>query len=286
VGKNFSVILVPQGGSRVRRWTLSSRFFYGIAATWVLVTAIAVLFVCAYFQERVDHQELLSLRQENTQQRQELQRVAGSLDGLTSELTSLAASEARIRQLSSFDAEPEELPVAIGGLPPEELVVDDLQQRIDGLHDALELRRQRQEMVHNLLNDQVSISRATPKGWPMHGWLTSYFGMRTSPITGRRVIHEGIDIAANIGTPIYATADGVVSSVVYSPSYGKLVKIDHGYGYRSIFAHTSQILVKPGQRVERGDLIAKVGNTGRSTGPHLHYELRLDGVPIDPRKTL
>lgn len=286
MGKRFSLILIPEGNSKVRRWKLSGSLFYGLASAWLLVTVVAVLFACAYFNERVDHQELMSLRQENTLQRQELQRVAGSLDSLTSELTSLAASEALLGQLSSFDDEPEGLPVAIGGLPPEELVVDDLQQRIDGLHDALELRRQRQETIHNLLNDQVSISRATPKGWPTRGWLTSYFGMRTSPITGRRVIHEGLDIAANTGTPIYATADGVVSTVVYSSSYGKTVKIDHGYGYRTIFAHTSKILVKAGQRVERGDLIAKVGNTGRSTGPHLHYELRLDGVPIDPRKTL
>jgi len=99
-------------------------------------------------------------------------------------------------------------------------------------------------------------------------------------------MHEGLDIAANIGTPVTATADGVVALVEYSPTYGKTVMIDHGYGYRTVFAHNSRTLVKAGQRVSRGDLIAKVGNTGRSTGSHLHYEIQLNGVPIDPRKSL
>ncbi len=99
-------------------------------------------------------------------------------------------------------------------------------------------------------------------------------------------MHEGLDIAANVGTPVVATADGVVARVKYSPTYGKMVILDHGYGYRTVFAHNSKILVKAGQRIKRGDMVAKVGNTGRSTGSHLHYELRLNGVPIDPRKTL
>ncbi len=99
-------------------------------------------------------------------------------------------------------------------------------------------------------------------------------------------MHEGLDIAANLGTPVVATADGVVSRVGYSRSYGKMVVIDHGYGYRTIFGHNSKLLVKAGQRIKRGDRVALVGNTGQSTGPHVHYELRMNGVPIDPRKTL
>ena len=116
--------------------------------------------------------------------------------------------------------------------------------------------------------------------------MTSYLGMRKSPFTGNMAMHEGIDIAANIGTSVTATADGVVALVEYSPTYGKTVIIDHGYGYRTLYAHNSKIMAKSGQRVSRGELIAKVGNTGRSTGSHLHYEILINGVPIDPRKTL
>jgi murein DD-endopeptidase MepM/ murein hydrolase activator NlpD len=265
---------------------MSSTLIGGIAVVLLLLVAVALFFVCAYSYDRGDRQELLALRQENLRQRQKLQQVVASVDNLSSELSLLADSEAKIRQLASIDAEPVTLPVAIGGLPQAGPEGDELDQQIESLHEALELRREQLETVHNLLNDQISISRATPTGWPTSGWLTSYFGMRTSPFTGLRVLHQGLDIAANVGTPIYATADGVVSSVTYSSSYGKVVKIDHGYGYRSVFAHTSEILVEPGQRILRGDLIAKVGNTGRSTGSHLHYELRLNGVPFDPRKTL
>jgi murein DD-endopeptidase MepM/ murein hydrolase activator NlpD len=99
-------------------------------------------------------------------------------------------------------------------------------------------------------------------------------------------MHEGLDIAANTGTPVAATADGVVVKATTEPGFGKVVMIDHGYGYRTIFGHNSKLLVKPGTRVKRGDKIAEVGNTGRSTGSHLHYEVHLNGVPINPRKLL
>ncbi len=282
----FSLILIPEGSNKVRRWKLSGRLIYAVAASWLLLAGIGALFAWGYYAERVDRQELFQLRQENNLQRQQLQRLVVDYENINYELNALATSEARVRQLASIDVEPREIPVAIGGLPSEKLEVDDLQVQISSLQEMLNMRRQSQEEVRNLLNDQVSISRATPKGWPTRGWITSYFGMRKSPITGLRTIHEGLDIAANTGTPIYATADGVVSMVAYSPSYGKTLQIDHGYGYRTIFAHNSKILVQSGQRVKRGDMIAKVGNTGRSTGSHLHYELRLNGVPIDPRKTL
>ncbi len=97
-------------------------------------------------------------------------------------------------------------------------------------------------------------------------------------------MHEGLDIAARTGTPIYATADGIVSRAETAPGYGKLVVVDHGYGYRTYYAHNSKIYVKVGQRIKRGDKIAAIGNTGASTGSHLHYEVRLNGVPLNPHK--
>jgi len=236
----------------------------------------------------VDQNELQQLRISASQQRQAIQHLVVDLDDMHHQLDSLAETEARVRQLAGLDRLSPGVPIAIGGLPDADhtATIDQVQTRINKLQIALELRRQSQEVVRNLLNDRISISRAIPKGWPTEGWLTSYFGMRKSPFTGQRVMHEGLDIAASIGTPVVATADGVVARVGYSSGYGKMVVIDHGYGYRTIFGHNSKILVKAGQKIKRGDVIAKVGNTGRSTGSHLHYELRLKGVPIDPRKTL
>ena len=115
------------------------------------------------------------------------------------------------------------------------------------------------------------------------GWYTSKFGMRLDPFTGSKVMHSGLDIAAAPGTPIYAPANGVVSYVGYESGYGNLVTIDHGYGVKTRYAHNSEVTVKYGQQVKRGDKIAAVGSTGRSSGYHLHYEVRVNGVAVNPK---
>ena len=112
--------------------------------------------------------------------------------------------------------------------------------------------------------------------------LTSDFGMRTHPVLGGRRSHKGVDLAAPTGTPIYATADGYVSKAEWFSSYGKYVSIEHGANLQTRFAHMSGITVKAGTRVKKGDIIGYVGSTGRSTGPHLHYEVRIDGRAVNP----
>jgi murein DD-endopeptidase MepM/ murein hydrolase activator NlpD len=287
VAKRFSLIIMPESNRKVRRFQLHSGVVLSLLCAFLLFASCSAFFTYSYFNLNRDQSELQRLRVENNNQRQELQRLVLDLNDVRQEMSSLAETEARVRQLAELDADPKGVPIAIGGLPESgDETVDDVQSQINQLMVEIELRRQSQEDVRNLLNDQVSLSRATPKGWPTKGWITSYFGKRKSPFTGRRVMHEGLDIAANTGTPVIATADGIVSRAGYNPGYGKMVTIDHGYGYRTIFGHNSKVLVKSGQRIKRGDRIALVGNTGQSTGPHVHYELRMNGVPIDPRKTL
>ncbi|MDI7246405.1 MAG: M23 family metallopeptidase [Bacillota bacterium] len=123
----------------------------------------------------------------------------------------------------------------------------------------------------------------TPQGWPTRGRVTSSFGRRRHPITGRIQGHDGIDIAAPTGTPIVATADGIVRLSGTQAGYGQLVIIDHGYGLETVYAHNSRNVVRSGQRVKRGQVIAYVGSTGTSTGPHVHYEVRVSGRPVNPR---
>ena len=114
--------------------------------------------------------------------------------------------------------------------------------------------------------------------------MSSTFGYRVSPFTSVKKMHEGLDIAAPRGTEVLAPADGVVTFNGVKGAYGNLLVLDHGYGLVTRFGHLSQILVQPGTRVKRGDRIALVGNTGRSTGDHLHYEVRIDGVPVNPTR--
>ncbi len=158
-----------------------------------------------------------------------------------------------------------------------------LSVRIDRAVKEAQLREQGILQLYESLSERQSLLAATPSIKPARGWFTSRFGYRIDPFTGKPVMHAGLDIAAPPGTPVYAPADGVISFVGYESGYGKLVSIDHGYGVVTRFAHNSRLLVEKGQKVSRRDVISTVGSTGRSSGPHLHYEVRVHGIPVDPR---
>lgn len=142
-----------------------------------------------------------------------------------------------------------------------------------------------EEKLHELdqyILDKESILRSTPSIMPTAGWITSYFGHRISPTAGVLKMHEGLDIGASYGTPIKTPADGIVTYAGRKPGFGLFVQVDHGYGIETIYAHAQEIITKNGEQVKRGDLLARVGSTGGSTGPHLHYEVRVNGIPVDP----
>ncbi|MFN3396731.1 MAG: M23 family metallopeptidase [Thermodesulfovibrionales bacterium] len=136
--------------------------------------------------------------------------------------------------------------------------------------------------IREYLRTQKEIYMATPKGWPLPGRITSYFGKRENPLHGGDDFHSGIDISASSGTPVKVTADGVVSFSGWSGGSGNLVVVEHGLGYSTFYAHNSSNLVKVGQQVKRGDIIAYSGATGNATGPHSHYEIWKDGRPVNP----
>lgn len=136
------------------------------------------------------------------------------------------------------------------------------------------------------LNKQSSILAATPSLWPVKGWITSGFGKRASPLTGEPGRHLGVDIANEVNTPIRATADGIVTYAGWEAGYGRLVAIEHGYGYSTRYGHCARIEVKVGDEVKRGQVVGYMGSTGHSTGSHVHYEVRVHGMPVDPEKYL
>lgn len=139
--------------------------------------------------------------------------------------------------------------------------------------------------IHELdqyLLDKESFLRSTPTLLPTKGWITSYYGPRQSHYSNRIKMHEGLDIGAQNGTPILATADGVVTYSGKKPGFGLFVQVDHGYGIETVFAHAQTLVAKKGDIVKRGDVLARVGSTGYSTGPHVHYEVRINGTPVDP----
>jgi murein DD-endopeptidase MepM/ murein hydrolase activator NlpD len=154
--------------------------------------------------------------------------------------------------------------------------------RIDRAVKQSQLREQGLLQLWDSLSERQSLLSATPSVKPARGWYTSRFGYRVDPLNGKSEMHAGIDIAAPPGTPVHAPADGVISHVGYEPGYGKLVSIDHGYGVTTRFAHNSRVFVEQGQKVHRWEVISAVGSTGRSTGAHVHYEVRIHGLPVDP----
>ena len=157
------------------------------------------------------------------------------------------------------------------------------------LRTQLKSIRERMEHIGATLErverfDQKSRLASTPSVWPARGWVTSDFGQRLDPYTAERVMHEGLDIAAPHGKEVVAPSDGVIIFAGLEGGYGNVLVIDHGYGVKTRYGHLSKLEVKTGDHVKRGQVVGAVGNTGRSTGPHLHYEVRVNGIPENPRK--
>ena len=140
--------------------------------------------------------------------------------------------------------------------------------------------------VKNSVESQQQLARATPSIWPLAGWLSSGYGNRKDPFSGSVDFHPGLDIAANRGTPVRATADGTVSTAGYNGNYGNSVLIEHGFSISTRFGHMSRLAVREGQQIRRGDVVGYVGSTGRATGAHLHYEILVNGSPINPLRLL
>ncbi len=220
----------------------------------------------------------------------QLKRVNTKMVEVRSTLDSLAMEEEAIRVRVDLPPLGEDVRQAgIGSkLPLEDQVIGD--ERVETLLEALdqierELAVQQQsfrEIQHQVVANEEQLKHI-PAIIPLQGGrLTDGFGYRRDPFTRARRMHHGADFAAPRGTPVSATANGTVMQVKRMSGYGKLVEIDHGYGYTTIYAHLNSWRVRRGQKVQRGDIIGTVGNTGRSTGPHLHYEVQVDGEPVDP----
>jgi len=164
---------------------------------------------------------------------------------------------------------------------------EDLKATIEQMSADLDFRDEYQGKIEAKLLQKSVLREMLPNSSPVAAaYSSSSYGWRIDPLNGHRAFHEGLDFPASVGMPVYAAADGIVTTAVQTPDYGNLLKIDHGSGLETRYAHNSRLLVKSGDRVMKGQKIALIGSTGRSTGPHLHYEIRLNGNPLDPREYL
>ncbi len=168
----------------------------------------------------------------------------------------------------------------------QEMLARKMHSFIEQLSTNARLEEVRQQELIQAIQFQSDLLSSTPSIWPAQGWVSSEFGYRNSPFTGRRELHSGIDISAPIGTPVYAPADGKVVFSGRDGGYGITLVLNHGRGITTRYAHLQRYVVEKKQSVSRGQLIGYIGNSGRSTGPHLHYEILVNNMPVNPKKYL
>ena len=248
-----------------------------------------------------DKQDLLaSLERQKTEiegQRSQIQSFAHQIDQLKASLLTLNQFEHKIRIIANLEHKTDQASLfGIGGSMPDDLdpslpLDQDHDRLMRNMHSQMEQIQQassaQEDNFGSLLKSlekKRNILASTPSLRPAKGWISSDFGYRISPFTGRREFHNGLDIAAKEGTPIIAPADGVITFSAHKWLIGNMLTIDHGYGVITQYGHIKEFVVKKGDHVKRGQVIAMMGNTGRSTGPHVHYIVRLNGVPVNPEK--
>jgi murein DD-endopeptidase MepM/ murein hydrolase activator NlpD len=226
--------------------------------------------------------------------RENLDAMAQKVGEMQAKLIKLEAIGERVSNLAGV--KPDELktiaPAASRGgqggpfVPARKPTLDQLNELMDTLDEAAEQSTDLFTMVESRLFENKMAALMVPNSPPVNGTVGSGFGFRSDPFSGRAALHTGLDFPADVGTPIMAAAGGMVRSTDFHPAYGNLLEIDHGNGLTTRYAHTSKILVKAGDIVKRGQVVAQVGTTGRSTGPHLHFEVMVDGVLQNPAKFL
>jgi len=230
-----------------------------------------------------------SLKAENTQLKSENSALKNQLGHLSREIVSLQERmdsifhiNNQLRLAMGLPEVPEDVKyMGMGGYLSRENPVKD---RLSAIKNLVEMEYRDLQNLKEIVKKRQDELKYTPSILPSYGYMTSGFGYRRDPFTGRMKFHEGLDISAPTGTPVYAPADGIVTYVGMRNGYGLTIEIKHGDRYITRYAHLSESLVRVGQRVQRGDMIARVGNSGRSTGSHLHYEVLKDGVPVNPKR--
>ncbi len=262
---------------------------------WFLATALAFSVVIVWISfYLIDSPKELMLRQENEQLKEELNRLSKRYDQLATVATDLQERDDNIYR-AIFESEPmplsERYPFLgksqqqkAGTSPDAITLLDKIQRKADRLTVCMAAQSRSFDTIVDLIGKKKEMLQSIPAIRPLPNCyeITSGFGYRYHPILKVLRPHTGIDISAKKGTPVYATADGVVSKQTPGGGYGNVIVINHGYSYQTLYAHLSQKAVKPGEHVTRGQVIGYVGNTGLSTGSHLHYEVIKDGVRVNP----
>lgn len=300
--KKLTLLIFDAAGTPVKQTSIPRML---LPMTFMIVMAVATLLywgISDYLRLKNEVKDVHSLRsslqmQEELVVQHQSQIIAFSdkIDALNTKLAELGNFEQKIRIIANLEPNNDGSSIfGVGGSDPEDLdpttmMVQDYQELVRDMHveiseidQASHNQQQSFSTIFSQLEGKRNLLAATPSIRPLKGWLSSRFGYRESPFTGRREFHRGLDIATHAGSPIIAPANGLVTFAGGKGLMGNMVVIEHGFGMVTRYGHAKKLLKKKGDRVKRGEVIALVGNTGRSTGPHLHYEVRLNGVAVNP----
>ncbi|MHB1926692.1 MAG: M23 family metallopeptidase [Leptospirillum sp.] len=298
--KTYTILFIPAARERMKRFDISHRFMLWLWSGVFSVFALSVVFAGVTLYLVRKEGRMVGLARQSQTQKEQIVRIYGRMQEIRTRLLLLAHEEKKIRLIlnSSSDVEADTLLGEGGGDPPRMAPSVLIQKGPEGMSElmsemdtqmfALRSGVSRQEVslasLRNLIRREQSRWAYTPSIWPVHGVLTSGFGWRNSPFGVGRDFHPGIDIAGPTGIPVVATAEGTVLAAGWDQGYGKAIRILHGEGLETLFGHLDSVVVSPGQRVSRGEVIGYLGNTGLSTGPHLHYEILRHNRPVNPTR--
>jgi len=302
--KKISFFILSNSGSPVKQFTISKSFIRFLMLMVIAGTGYLGWGIYNYHllknnvRDTRDLKDQISFQNDEIiRQRKQINRFAQEINDIKSEILGLNRFEKKIRVIANLENSGEqEALFGVGGPPPDDLdttlplkekhnsLIREMYHQADQMKLAATQQKKQFKSLVDTLEDQVNLLASTPAIRPVDGWITCGFGYRKSPFTGKREFHKGMDIANRKGTPIVATADGIVTFTGNKGMLGKTIMIDHGHGMVTRYGHTHKILKKRGNRVKRGEKIALVGRSGRTTGSHVHYEVLLNGIPVNPRK--
>ena len=295
--EHFSILIFGSKTSKTRHLKIRKKTFKIALYLMAFALLSATFFFCDYIQVKKKAFELSRLRQETQSQKSQIHFFSAKIEDLEKQLSNLKDFDKKIRILANLERGQEtNALMGMGGPSPSD-IRDKLKMEKDDQGLIQQMKTDVERLQSEAISQELSLSELekslqankeilihTPSIWPLLGWVTSGFGFRTNPFTGLTQMHEGVDISNRVGTLIVAPAEGIISDVGNDLVHGKIVVISHGFGMTSRYSHLSKVLVKTGQKVKRGDKVAEVGMTGKTTGPHLHYEVRLNGIPVNPMR--
>ena len=288
--KKFKLILLSHDLSKKVELSLTSRkvraALLGLGFCFLATNVVAGLVASFLLHSRENE----ALQAENSRLRQHLTNLETRLAGVSQELSGLTETDKLLRMMSNLPPLDEDIRrVGVGGGIDETTIEPNPAEltysiwSLDRLEREIEVQRVSFEEIHSQLTENANVLEHTPTLRPIDGgYVSSGFGVRRDPYTKRMAAHQGVDISQAYGTPVMASAAGKVIHAGHYYNYGKFIVIDHGYGYQTAYGHMSKIDVREGTTVTKGQMIGRVGATGRATAPHLHYEVRQDGQAVNP----